>query len=426
MSSKRKVKMEVKETKQIKIEAYCILCQRYGHSISEECVTTAICHHCGIKGHVSRDCKEERLMIKDEVKEELKEESSDWENEYVEREIPKDEPINEVDSESDWEVIEFKKDTNEEYIEKEEDDKKKVKVEVYCILCQIYGHTSSEACVVNAKCFACGIEGHVRRDCKDEKCQLKNVKVDVKSESIKWELKDVKLEEKKESIKCEEDEEEYVEAEVDKNELKTEMNQECNRNVTERELEGNISFYSTTINDNIEKEFSMNPTNTQNEKYAFTQSKKSLRKCSVNLFKLNIELSKHITIRAQQEGVDHACQKCNFKTKSKKALTIHVQAQHEGVRYACKDCNFKAKYKTSLRTHIQAEHKDAENYKHTFTTNNQAENQAVLYSCNECNYNTKNKSNLTNHKRGQHEGVLYSCKECNYTTKYKGDLTRHI
>ena len=97
---------------------------------------------------------------------------SNYENEYIEAEIPKDEPKNEA-----WE-LEF--------------DEKKIKVDLYCNVCQIYGHIISNACVVNPICFVCGIQGHVRRDCKE-----------VKKE-------------------CTKNEEEYIEVEIKKDETKTE------------------------------------------------------------------------------------------------------------------------------------------------------------------------------------------------------------
>ena len=97
---------------------------------------------------------------------------SNYENEYIEAEIPKDEPKNEA-----WE-LEF--------------DEKEIKVDLYCNVCQVYGHIISNACVVNPICFVCGIQGHVRRDCKE-----------VKKE-------------------CTKNEEEYIEVEIKKDETKTE------------------------------------------------------------------------------------------------------------------------------------------------------------------------------------------------------------
>ena len=186
-----------------------------------------------------KQTEEEIMPSKQSVKMEVDETKKIKEEgrESVEKEILKEERKNDVDS---------------EYIE-EEEDMKKIKVEVYCLVCQIYGHDSSEECVVNAKCFACGIKGHVRRDCKEEKYQLKNVKFEGKSENIKWEIKDAKTEVKREAIECEE--EEYVELEVDKGELKTEINKECNSKIIEHDLEENINSYSSKSKDNIEKEF---------------------------------------------------------------------------------------------------------------------------------------------------------------------------
>ena len=97
---------------------------------------------------------------------------SNYENEYIEAEIPKDEPKNEA-----WE-LEF--------------DEKKIKVDLYCNVCQVYGHIISNACVVNPICFVCGIQGHVGRYCKE-----------VKKE-------------------CTKNEEEYIEVEIKKDETKTE------------------------------------------------------------------------------------------------------------------------------------------------------------------------------------------------------------
>ena len=71
-------------------------------------------------------------------------------------------------------------------------DEKKIKVDLYCNVCQVYGHIISNACVVNPICFVCGIQGHVRRDCKE-----------VKKE-------------------CTKNEEEYIEVEIKKDETKTE------------------------------------------------------------------------------------------------------------------------------------------------------------------------------------------------------------
>ena len=42
--------------------------------------------------------------------------------------------------------------------------------------------------------MACGVKGYVRRDCKGGKCEVENVKFDVKVEKFKCEFKDVKFE----------------------------------------------------------------------------------------------------------------------------------------------------------------------------------------------------------------------------------------
>jgi len=44
---------------------------------------------------------------------------------------------------------------------------KRTRLELYCLLCQDYGHVISDDCTINATCFRCGIKGHVRRDCPD-------------------------------------------------------------------------------------------------------------------------------------------------------------------------------------------------------------------------------------------------------------------
>lgn len=40
-----------------------------------------------------------------------------------------------------------------------------LKTEIYCLLCQEYGHNITDSCAVQATCFNCNIRGHVRRDC---------------------------------------------------------------------------------------------------------------------------------------------------------------------------------------------------------------------------------------------------------------------
>ena len=79
-----------------------------------------------------------------------------------------------------------------EYIEEEDDDKKKIKTEAYCILCQMYGHTLAEPCVNNARCFACGEKGHVRKGCWEDKSELEGVKPEIKEENIKCKEEDAK------------------------------------------------------------------------------------------------------------------------------------------------------------------------------------------------------------------------------------------
>ena len=42
MSIKREVKVEVEETKKIKVEAYCYLCQMHGHILSKKCIAMTV------------------------------------------------------------------------------------------------------------------------------------------------------------------------------------------------------------------------------------------------------------------------------------------------------------------------------------------------------------------------------------------------
>ena len=52
------------ESKKLKSEEYCIMCQEFGHSIISDCI---ICFKCGIKGHSKRDCPTNQVPIQPKI-----------------------------------------------------------------------------------------------------------------------------------------------------------------------------------------------------------------------------------------------------------------------------------------------------------------------------------------------------------------------
>jgi len=60
-------KDKCKDKNDLDTESYCLLCQEYGHNISEKCST---CLNCGVKGHFRKDCRLDQTKEKVHIKSE--------------------------------------------------------------------------------------------------------------------------------------------------------------------------------------------------------------------------------------------------------------------------------------------------------------------------------------------------------------------
>ena len=57
------------------------------------------------------------------------------------------------------------------------------------------------------------------------------------------------------------------------------------------------------------------------------------------------------------EGIQHNCNQCNHKGKTKAGLIIHLNSKHKGVSYPCDLCDYKSTVRKSLDRHKASIHK---------------------------------------------------------------------
>ena len=146
------------------------------------------------------------------------------------------------------------------------------------------------------------------------------------------------------------------------------------------------------------------------------------------------------------------CTVCDFKTKTKRALTVHTGLYHKEKKFFCKYCDFKAGYQHRLNLHIRRTHgKDmTENErmkmnlfqcsicKYTSTSekikvhrqtheNKQMKQVNKAFKCDICHFSSDSEKRITYHKNDKHSGMTSKkCYVCSYESGYQKNIDIHI
>ena len=56
------------------------------------------------------------------------------------------------------------------------------------------------------------------------------------------------------------------------------------------------------------------------------------------------------------DGMQFACNRCDYKSLTNGNVKKHIKSKHEGVRYACYMCDQQYSEKSNLRKHIETKH----------------------------------------------------------------------
>jgi hypothetical protein len=105
------------------------------------------------------------------------------------------------------------------------------------------------------------------------------------------------------------------------------------------------------------------------------------------------------------------CDKCEFKTSTKRDLKRHIDAVHLHLKpFGCSDCEFKCALKGNLQKHINMVHLDLK-----------------TFECSECEFKTATKQNLQYHIDQIHlKHTSFECPDCEYKSVRDGNLQNHI
>ena len=101
---------------------------------------------------------------------------------------------------------------------------------------------------------------------------------------------------------------------------------------------------------------------------------------------------------------------CDNQSPSQSFLPSQIRTKYEGVQYACDQCDYQTEEKTNLTHHIQIEH-EGEGGKR--------------FACSQCVYVTTRQSTLKAHIQSKHEGVEYNCDQCDFKASWKASLRKH-
>ena len=141
-------------------------------------------------------------------------------------------------------------------------------------------------------------------------------------------------------------------------------------------------------------------------------------------------------MKTHQEGISHACEKCDFKTKNAHTLSYHVKNRHKQIPlFGCKICVYKGRRRPFL-VHMDSKHGserfkcDICSYVSTRAEYLKAHIERVhgtfVFSCGLCDYKCNARATLQSHKSNIHSNVSYPCGQCDFVLPTKSKLTEHI
>ena len=120
-----------------------------------------------------------------------------------------------------------------------------------------------------------------------------------------------------------------------------------------------------------------------------------------------LSLLQHLKIH---KGIEHQCDKCSYKSSSKKYLKDPINRIHSGITFECNQCERAFTEKGCLRTHTHFMH-----YMIPFLT-----------WCDKCPFKGKTRGDLQRHILWIHEGKGPQCGLCDYRPTQKSAMTKHI
>ena len=62
-----------------------------------------------------------------------------------------------------------------------------------------------------------------------------------------------------------------------------------------------------------------------------------------------VNLRKHQQF--EHEGISHAWNQCEFRSKTKSNLKSHKQSKHSNIEYSCKQCDYQTDTKINFKRH---------------------------------------------------------------------------
>jgi len=87
----------------------------------------------------------------------------------------------------------------------------------------------------------------------------------------------------------------------------------------------------------------------------------------------------------------HACDQCEYKSKTKNNLTLHIESVHLKIKYSCPACGLQLSSKPNLHNHF----KNCKKYK--AINPGERDSKRILFQCKLCDYSTPRPSHLDRH-----------------------------
>ncbi|KAI8128332.1 Zinc finger protein 845 [Lucilia cuprina] len=157
--------------------------------------------------------------------------------------------------------------------------------------------------------------------------------------------------------------------------------------------------------------------------------------CSMS-FKRKHQLTQHQRSTHNYESLELKCDRCIFRTASKKILDYHKVMQCFNIekQYKCNQCNFKFMWQENLENHIKLIHTSNDSAKtigsqSESVTNNclqSTSNDNKSSQCDQCEMVFQRNSDLQEHLHSHSAENPYKCTFCKESFKHREVLTIHI